>query len=183
MKTFYCVASIGGLLLSSLIVAVAGDNTNSPSAIGVYDSRAVAYAHFWSAPRQKNLQEQMALARDAKTAGNTAKFEEYRSAIRAGQDQIHREVFSTAPADEAMAAIKDRIPEIEKQVGVTALVSKWDGKTLQTYKDVRCVDMTDQLVRQFIQPTEQQSKVISSMEKSEPLSPEKCEELIRKGEI
>ena len=76
-----------------------------------------------------------------------------------------------------------RIPEIEKQAGVTVLVSKWDDQTLKQYQNAEKVDVTDRLVHEFIQPTAQQQKVLSEMQKQEPLPLEKCNELIRKNEI
>ena len=103
--------------------------------------------------------------------------------LRQTQDQLHRQVFSTASADDALAALKGRIPEIEKQAGVTALVSKWDEPALAQYQDAGKVDVTDRLIREFIQPTGQQQKVISEMQKQKPLPLEECNELIRKGEI
>jgi hypothetical protein len=82
-----------------------------------------------------------------------------------------------------MERIKDRLPEIQKQAGVSVIVSKWDEATLQKYKAATRVEVTDKLVREFIQPDEKQSQIISSIEKSEPISLEKCDEMIRKGEI
>lgn len=183
MKTIYLIALIGCLSFPSFSSAIAADFTNAPGAIGIYDSRAVAFAHFWSSDCQKKLHEQMAAAQAAKNTGDTAKFKEYATPMRTFQDQMHREVFSTAPADEAMAAIKDRIPEIEKQAGVAALISKWDEKALQKYPDARRVDVTDQLVHRFMEPTAKQAETISSIVKSKPIPLDECNELIRKGEI
>jgi hypothetical protein len=45
------------------------------------------------------------------------------------------------------------------------------------------VDVTDRLVREFIQPTGQQQKVLSEMQRQKPLPLGKCDELIRQGEI
>jgi Met-zincin len=183
MKTLTCLA--GSLFLAvGLLAASAEDKTNAtPSAVGIYDSRAVAYAYFTSAPQQKNLQERMTAAKAAQQAGDDAKLMEYQTSLRGLQDQLHREVFSTAPATEAMAALKDRVPEIQKQAGVIAILSKWDATALAKYKDAAQIDVTDQLVHEFIQPNEKQSKTISGIVKSEPLSLEKCEELIRAGKI
>ena len=167
-------------------VAMAADGavTNAaPVRVGIYDSRAVAFAWFWSAPVQHKLQEQMAAARAAKQAGDKARFKELDAILRQTQDQLHRQVFSTAPADDALAALKGKIPEIEKQAGVTALVSKWNEQALAQYQDAAKVDVTDRLVREFIQPTGQQQKVLSEMQSQKPLPLEKCDELIRKGEI
>lgn len=183
MKTLRYLSVLGCLGIVALFTAAAEDHTNAPAVIGIYDSRAVAYAHFVSPASEKALQQQMAEARAAKESGDTNKLAPLAAKLRAKQDQAHRQVFSTAPVDEALAAIKDRLPELQKQAGVTALVSKWDEATLKKYKDAKTIDVTDQLVREFIQPNEQQSKTIQSIEKSKPLPLEKCEELIRKGEI
>jgi hypothetical protein len=151
--------------------------------IGVYDSRAVAFAWFWSEAQQRQLKELMKSARAAKVAGQTNRFQELDATLRQKQDEMHREVFSTAPAAGALAAIKEQISEIEKQTGVTMLVSKWDDQVLRQYQDAEKMDVTDRLVREFIQPTGQQQKVLSEMQRQKPLPLEKCDELIRKGEI
>ncbi len=151
--------------------------------VGVYDSRVVAYAWFLSAAQQTQLKEQMAVARAAKQAGDEAKVKEYSAALSAKQDQMHREVFSVAPADEALTAINGRIPEIEKAAGVSVLISKWDERSLNNYKSAEKVDVTDNLMREFFTPTEKQLKVIDGIKKSVQLPLEKCNELIRKGKI
>jgi len=186
MKTMFSVlCGLGCWWFGGGTVAMAGDGavTNAaPVRIGIYDSRAVAYAHFWSESYQSKLKEQMAAARAAKQAGDTARFKELDTALRQMQDQLHRQVFSTAPADEALAALKGQIPEIEKQAGVIALVPNWDEAALKKRPHAEQVDVTGQLVREF-KPTEKQLKVIADLQKQKPLSLEKCDELIRKGQI
>ncbi len=186
MKTIYnMLCGLGCLWVGSGTVAMAGENiaTNATLLrVGVYDSRAVAYAHFWSEPYQGKLKEQIGAARAAKQAGDTALSKELAGTLRQTQDQLHRQVFSTAPADEALAAIRERIPEIKKQAGVTVLVSKWDAPALAPYPNAEKVDLTGQLVREF-KPAEKQLKVIADLQKQKPLPLEKCNELIRKGEI
>ncbi len=168
----------------AMVMTVRGADTNLVAGrVGVYDSRVVAYAWFASDAQQAKLKEQMATARAAKQAGDEAKLKEYSAALSAMQDQMHREVFSTAPADEALAAIKGRIPDIEKAAGVPNLVSKWDEPSLNKYKDAEQVDVTDELVRAFLKPTEKQLQVIAGIKKSDPLPLEKCNELIRKRKI
>jgi len=95
---------------------------------------------------------------------------------------MHREVFSTAPPEAALAALKDRLPEIQKQARVTALVSKWDAAGRNQFPQVETVDVTDQLVSEF-KLTEKQLKTVSGLEKSQPLPLEKCNELIRQDKI
>jgi hypothetical protein len=151
--------------------------------VGVYDSRVVAYAWFCSDTQQTKLKKEMAAARAAKQSGDEAKLKEYSAALRAKQDQMHREVFSTAPADEALREIRGRIPEFEKTAGVPDLVSKWDELSLNHYKGAEKVDVTDKLVRAFFNPTDKQLKVIEGIKKSDPIPLEKCNDLIREGKI
>ena len=181
-KVFGLLALMG-LGCGVLLADDRGASQARSTRIGVYDSRAVAYAWFWSKPVQQQMNEQFAAAKKAKEVGDTAKYNEYITAIRARQDQSHREVFSTAPASEALTVIKARIPEIEEQAGVTALVSKWDDKTLKQYPNAVRVDVTDRLVHEFIQPNEKQARTLAGMVTSRPLSLKECDELIRKGEL
>jgi hypothetical protein len=184
MKTLPCLITIGSLWIIPFASIPAAETTNAPTpSIGVYDSRAVAYAYLVSAPYQKDIQEKVRAAQAAKQAGDSAKLKELDAVLKAEQAQGHRQVFSTAPPIAAMERIKDRLPEIQKQAGVSVIVSKWDEATLQKYKAATRVEVTDKLVREFIQPDEKQSQIISSIEKSEPISLEKCDEMIRKGEI
>jgi hypothetical protein len=166
------------------VTAVRGAETNAVDGrVGVYDSRAVAYAWFCSDAQQAKLKEEAAVARAAKEAGDETKLKEYSAALRAKQDQMHREVFSTAPAEEALMTIKDRIPEFEKTTGVIDLVSKWDEPALKKYQSAEKLDVTDELVRVFLKPTEKQLKVIEGIKKAKPVPLQECNELIRKGKI
>jgi hypothetical protein len=171
-------------LFSFNLTLMAGEETNAaPVRIGIYDSRAVAFAYFWSEPYQKQLKEQIGAAKAAQQSADTNTFAKLKRALSDKQAEMHRQSFSTAPVDDALATIKQRIPEIEKQAGVSALVSKWDEAALKKYNGAEQVDVIGQLVHEFIQPTEKQLKTIESIQKSQPLSLKKCNELIRKGEI
>jgi len=183
MKRTLCLLAASGWFWAGSfgLPARAGDATNAVR-IGVYDSRAVAYAHFVSESYQARLKERMTAAKAAKQAGD-ANADELAAALRATQNDCDREVFSIAPAAEALADMKERIPGIEKEAGVTALVSKWDDAALKQYQPAEKVDVTDKLVREFIQPTEKQAKTIASIIANKPLSLEKCDELIRKNQL
>ena len=161
----------------------AAETNTTPARIGIYDSRAVAFAWFWSGKHQTQLNELMQTARAAKAAGDTNRFTDFAAKLRQHQDEMHREVFSTAPATNALAEISGRLLEIQKSAGVSALVSKWDDAALKKNPDAEKVDVTDPLVREFITPTPQQQKMLSEMQRQKPLPLEQCEELIRKGEI
>lgn len=173
---------IAALCAANLQAAETNTNTTA-TRIGIYDSRAVAFAWFWSGKHQTQLNELMQAARAAKAAGDTNRFEKLAAKLRQHQDDMHREVFSTAPATNALAEISGHLPEIQKTAGVTALVSQWDDAALKKYPDAEKVDVTSPLVREFITPTPQQQKMLSELQGQKPLPLEQCEELIRKGEI
>ena len=183
MKTIlHAIVGLSCLYLGNLTVG-ARETNGAPARIGIYDSRAVAYAHFWSEAHQKFLKDLMAAANAAKQSGDTNKFNEYKASLRAEQYRSHRQVFSTAPADNALAAIQERIPEIQSQAGVTVLVSKWDDMALKSYKNAEIVEVTDRLVHEFIQPNARQSRTISDLQTHKPLPLKKCDELIRQGKL
>lgn len=179
------LTSIGATAFIAALCAAnlqAAETNTAPTRIGIYDSRAVAYAHFSTAEHMQQINKSKQAAQAARDAGQTNRFQELAAVLRQEQDEIHREVFSTAPATDAMAALKERLPEIQKEAGVSALISKWDDAVLKKYPDAEQVDVTDRLVREF-KPTDKQLKVISEFEQSQPLPLEKCNELIRKDEI
>ena len=146
--------------MAILLPARAAETNAVAARVGVYDSRAVVYAWFSSDANMAKLKAEVAAAQAAKASGDNAKLKELSTALRAKQDQIHRELFSTAPADEALAEIKGRLPEIEKAAGVSALVSKWDARLSNDFKGAEQVDVTDQLVNAFITPTDKQLKIL-----------------------
>jgi hypothetical protein len=138
--------------------------------VGVYDSRAVAYAHFWSPAASRERDAAIAAGKAAKAAGDTAEFQKRSAAMAALQKKMHEEVFSSAPATEALAALAPRLPALHAELGVARLVSKWDTKALRQVPEANRVDVTDRLVREFITPTEKQQKVLDSMKTKEPIS-------------
>jgi hypothetical protein len=138
--------------------------------VGVYDSRAVAYAHFWSSPASQERDAAIAAAKSAKAAGNTAEFEQRSKALADHQKKMHEQVFSSAPAVEAMAALAPKEAALRREIGVARFVSKWDDKSLRSVKEEDRVDVTDRLVREFITPTEKQQKVLDSMKTKPPIS-------------
>lgn len=138
--------------------------------VGVYDSRAVAYAHFWSAEASRERDEAVAAAKAAKAAGDTAGTKAKGRALAAHQKRMHEQVFGSAPAKEAMAALAPRLTTVQRELGVSRLVSKWDAKTLKDVPETQRVEVTDRLVREFIVPTEKQQKVIDSMKTTKPVA-------------
>lgn len=168
---------IQGCWAIGLVVALCasvGSAETAPGAaaaerVGVYDSRAVAYAHFWSAEAERSRNEVIAAGKAAKAAGDTAVFEAKSRAMADYQKRMHDQVFSSAPATEAMAALAVRMPALLGEIGVARLVSKWDETALKAVPAEKRVDVTEKLVREFITPDQKQQKVLDSMKTSSPV--------------
>jgi len=119
------------LLILSLVAAAGstGEAKDELQRIGIYDSRAVAYAFFWTDGQQAKRNEQMKAASAAKAAGDTAQFEKLSRAQSDAQEKIHRQVFGSAPVDDALAALEPRLPEIQKRAGAPEIpISRAGGR-------------------------------------------------------
>lgn len=172
------------LSMAGAIARAAGPDQTTGGRVGVYDSRVVAFAHFWSEPAGRQRDKLMAGAREAKAAGDTRRWAELQKEIVAGQNRSHLQVFSTAPADEAMAALKDRLPAIATELGVTRWVSKWDDAALRDIPEARRVDVTERLMREFLPtPTEKQWKTIKAMLPAAPLPLAEARRLMAEGKL
>jgi hypothetical protein len=184
MKTNWFInLGVAGMLAFTVARAAEPAKAATPR-VGVYDSRVVAFAHFWSDAAGKSRNQLIAQARAAKAAGDTARFSELDRALRELQARDHLEVFSTAPADEAMAALKDKLPEIQKELDVTRLVSKWDEPALKDIPEANRIDATDRLVRELLPvPTEKQQKTIAAMKPTQPLPLEQAKKLAQERKL
>jgi hypothetical protein len=182
-KILPSILSGAAIFAVALCAANLPAETNTvPVRIGIYDGRVVAFAWFWSGAHQQELKQQIQNARAAKAAGDTQHFQELSAKLKEMQDEGHREVFSTAPPVEALAELANRLPEIQKDAGVTALASKWDEAALKNYPGAERVDVTDRLAQEF-KPTGKVLKIISSIKESQPIPLDECNELIRKDKI
>jgi hypothetical protein len=175
------------LLVATMIATMnsitsAADAKNSAERIGIYDSRVIAYAHFWSDPQQRKLADMMREARTARAAGQTNRFSELSATIKKEQDLNHLRVFSTAPVDSILDEMKDRVKAIEKEAGVSRLVSKWDERALQGVSKERQTDVTDLFVAGFTL-NERQKDIIADMRKKDPLPLETARKLLEKGDL
>jgi hypothetical protein len=175
------VCTLTGLGSVSGFAAQTAPGDGKPK-VGVYDSRVLAYAQFWTAEHQQKLSALVKSAKEARDAGQTERFKELEAQIKAEQDRNHLQVFSTAPVDNVLAEIKDRVEAVKQEAGVALLVSKWDEAALKAHSRDQQVDVTDLLLRGF-KLTEKQTKVVEDLRKQKPLPLEKAKELLRKGEL
>ncbi len=158
------------------------ETATGPERIGIYDSRVIAYADFWTEAQQRKINEQVKLAKEAKAAGQTDRFKKLDAALKKEQEQGHLRVFSTAPVDGILASMKARVDAVQKEAGVSRLVSKWDEKTLKETKSAAQVDVTDLLLREF-KLSEEQRKVVADLRTKKPLPLKEAENLMREGKL
>lgn len=148
--------------------------------IGVYDSRAVVVAFVGSdaykASRGKLLGEMKKERDKAKAEGNQKRVEELEAQGKAQQVLLHKQGFSTAPVDDILKHIADKMPEIAKSAGVGPIVSKWDEAALAKYKSAEKVDVTMALVDAF-RPNERQRKSAVEIQKHKPITLEQAENI------
>ncbi|HEY1207486.1 MAG: hypothetical protein ABSH46_05505 [Bryobacteraceae bacterium] len=148
--------------------------------VGIYDSRAIAVAFGGSEAFQASTGKQLAALRaeynEAKAAGNQKRVAELEAQGKAQQVLLHKQGFSTAPVDDILDHIKDKIPGIAKAAGVGPIVSKWDKDALAKYKSAELVDVTMPLVNAF-HPIERQLKFAIEIQKQPPISLEEAEKL------
>jgi hypothetical protein len=167
----------------SLTAAPAAEPAGSTAErVGIYDSRIVAFAHFWSAAECEKREALTASAQSAKAAGEQARADELVRQILALQKRSHLQVFSTAPADEAMAALHAGLPAIRQELGVVRLISKWDEAALRDVAEANRIDATDRLTREF-HPDAKRQKTIREMKKVKPLPLAEAKKLAEAGKL
>ena len=153
-----------------------------PERIGVYDSRVIAYAHFWSDGHQRKLNELIKAAKEARAGGQVERFKELDAVLKKEQETSHLQVFSTAPVDDVLAGMADRVSMVQKEADVAMLVSKWDEPALKKHRGAKHVDVTDLLLREF-KLDEKKMKVAQDIKKQKPLPLEKARKMMREGKL
>jgi hypothetical protein len=144
--------------------------------IGVYDSRAIAIASVGGKAFRDRLQKMRADFEKAKSQGDQKRMDALKAAGVEVKKRLHMQGFSTAPVDDLLETVRDRLPEVRKKTGVDKLVSKWDKKTLEQYKTAKQIDVTAELVDLF-GPTEAQKKMLIEIQKRPPIPLEQAEKM------
>lgn len=183
MKTVGTVAFVACVSLWSAYSA-AGEPAAKPgdakARIGVYDSRAVAVAFVGSEAYKASRGKELAKMREehdkAKAEGNQKRVAELEAQGKAQQVLLHKQGFSTAPVDDILKHIADKMPEIARSAGVGPIVSKWDEAALAKHKSAEQVDVTMALVDAF-RPNERQRKSAVEIQKHKPISLQQAENL------
>ena len=148
--------------------------------LGTYDSRAIAVAYGGSSFCRDYLKGLRARHTEAKAAGDKRRMADAEAEAKAQQRRLHRQGFSTAPVDDLLAHIKDRLPEIMAEAGVDKIASKWDKEALAKHKAAERKDITMPLIQAF-SPNERALKMATSIQKDDPIPLKKLDRILDKG--
>lgn len=165
-----------------LATSPAGAADTGVERIGIFDSRAVAYAYFWSEAGTLQRARLVADVGAAKQTGDAPTLRAAEAALRDYDGRMHLAVFSTAPASDALTALNDHLPAVLAEAGVSRLISRWDGPALAAAGDATQVDLTARLVAVFKLPTAKLN-VIEEIIRGKPIPLERAEALWRAGKL
>src|SRR5262249_48041648 len=132
--------------------------------IGTYDSRAVAVAYARSGEftaRSKDLQRQRT---DAEKAGEDARVAELETIGQSMQTRLHLQGFSTAPVDDILQIVADKLPGVAQQNHLAIITRAAEYHV----EGVTLVDVTNDLVALF-NPDTQTLKIVNDLRAQKPL--------------
>lgn len=134
--------------------------------IGTYDSRIIIFAYSRSAFFRQHMMKFNSANDSAQKAKDTAKIRELSIQAMSYQHLLHQMVFGTGSVTAVMDLVKDKIPEIARNAGVSMVLSKWE----MMYKDpsAEVIDLTEQIVQLF-NPKEDIHKMMEEISKTEPV--------------
>ena len=149
------------------------DAASRGARLGVFDSRAVALAHYRSKAFQGHLAELKAELEKAKAGGDRKRVEELEAKGPALQALMHKQAFGTWPVDEILKTIEEELAGIAAGAGVDVIVSRWD--VAYRKPGVELVDVTDGMVAPF-EPDAATRRVIEDMRGKDPVPAEELED-------
>ena len=141
-----------------------------PLRIGVFDSRAVALAYGNSDEFRRIVHGMRADYDTAKAAKDDSRAQELETEGQWSQVRLHQQTFSTAPVGGILAKVRDKLPAIAAQAGVSLIVSKWEVQFQTTA--VETVDVTQPIVKLF-NPSDRVLAWIAQMKTQDPIPFEK----------
>lgn len=134
--------------------------------VGTFDSRAVAIAYVRSDEFRRRLDEKREELERAQAAGDEARVAELEAFGPELQRHVHEQGFSTAPVDDIVVRIEDRLAGIAERRGVDVIVSKW--VLAYSAPGARFVDVTEDLAACF-DPDEATWKTIRQIVAQDPV--------------
>jgi len=155
------------LVIASLSVSMAAAQKSTDALkIGVYDSRVIVFAYSRSALFREHIEKFTKQSDSATKANDSARIKELSVHAMSYQHLLHQMVFGSGSIMTVMDLVRDQLPEVATQAGVSVLMSKFE----MVFKDpsVETVDVTNQIIRLF-KPTENLDKMITEIYKNEPI--------------
>lgn len=134
--------------------------------VGIFDSRAVAVAYYNSDRHRAEIRGMMEQLRAAKAANDTAAGQRLEQKGRALQNLAHYQAFSTASVPNVLEPLKDVLPQVAKDTGVSLIVSKWEIAWQDPHAEY--VDITERLVDVF-HPDARVRKSIDELKATTPM--------------
>lgn len=162
---------LAGLFVLTLSAEPRPSKADNPTVVvGTFDSRAVLMAYVRSAEFGAYLTAQKQDVGRAIDRAKAAGDDQLLAALNAlgpdMQKRIYDQGFGTAPVDDLIARIQDKLPAIAQEAGVDVIVSKW----VLSWQDpqARFVDVTDLIAAEY-HPDEATLKGIHELVKTEPV--------------
>jgi hypothetical protein len=165
--------------LLTVVALVAGscastDNHGGPAVaragvrLGVFDSRALAMAHYRSEAFRAHMGALFEELATAKAAGDSLRVAELERQGPEMQAMVHKQGFGTYPVDNILEMIENELPDIAAAAGVDVIVSKW--QVVHQAAGFELIDVTAALVQPFA-PDEETLEVIESIHEAGPRTP------------
>jgi hypothetical protein len=173
MRTFAIILS---LLTSFVVSGESVSEKKTVNAVGIYDSRAIAVAYAGSVFCRNYIKGLNTRYNAAKAAGDEEAMLKAEAEAEKHQKQLHSQAFSTAPVDNILRHIKDRLPDIRKEAAVDIIISKWDTKSLAKYETAQKKDITMLLVELF-KPDARRLNMVKEIQKAKPISIKEAENI------
>jgi hypothetical protein len=134
--------------------------------VGTFDSRAIVIAYAHSAEFNQQIKKLKEERDKAKADGDEKKAKELEEQGKSKQQMFHMQGFSTAPVNDILEHIKDKVPAIAREAGVDLIVSKWE--IVYQSPDAEFVDITDLMIKPF-NPGERASNIVKELQKHPPI--------------
>ena len=157
-------------LLAPLLPTPPAQAADAAPRIGIYDSRAVAMAYAGSNFRRQKMDDLKARHQQALQAGDQRAAACLEAEGKVWQAALHRQGFGTAPVEDLLVHIHAELPRIQREAGVSHLVSKWDLLALARQPLAERIDLTMQLVDAFA-PTAPQRQHAIDIQRKAPVPP------------
>lgn len=153
---------------------VANQSASGSPKIGVYDSRSIAVAFVGSRYFQQQIATLETKRREAQAAGDVARVKRIEDEGGELQRTLHRQGFSTAPVEDILIHVEQDLAAISDELGLEAIVSKWDEDALARYPGAERVDVTMRLV-DALEPSARQRNSAEQVQESDPVPLEELE--------